>query len=258
MVRLLTFFINSVKGIFFVHTNLPKLVVFPKQLKNEQQEIINKHSYFYRCLSAKDKLIFEHRVYRFIEVHSFVGNGIEITTKIETLVATMAITLTFGLHRYLFSRVKTIIIYPESYYSNILKQFHKGETNPKLHLVVFSWIDFLDGIKDGDDNLNLALHEFSHALHFGFLNERSYSALNFKTYFNKIITYLKDYDNRNRLLNANYIRPYGYKNKYEFLAVLIEHYFETPNEFKNKLPELYTLVQKMLNMDILKVYSQKN
>lgn len=254
--RIVTLFINSLKGLFFVNTNLPQLVVFKKQLNQEQQEIINKHSRFYRCLSVKEKQVFEHRVYRFIEEHNFVGNGIDITTKIKTLVATMAVTLTFGLHRYLFSRVETIIIYPKSYYSTILKQFHKGETNPKLHLVVFSWVDFLEGMKDENDNLNLALHEFSHALHFGFLKEKSYSALNFKTYFNEILEYLKEDVNRNKLLNANYLRSYGFENKYEFLAVLIEHYFETPKEFKSKLPHLFMLVQRLLNMDILKIYNQ--
>ncbi|MDV7187025.1 zinc-dependent peptidase [Lutibacter sp. TH_r2] len=253
---ILTFLINSLKGIFFVHTNFSQFVVFPKQLDLKQQEIIYKHSRFYRCLSAKEKKVFEHRVYRFIEEHNFVGNKIEITSKIKILVATMAVTLTFGMRSYLFSRVKTIIIYPKSYYSTILKQYHKGETNPKLHLVVFSWIDFLDGIRNENDNLNLALHEFSHALHFGFLNEKSYSALNFKIYFNQILEYLKNEKNRERLLKANYFRSYGYENKYEFIAVLIEHYFETPNEFKSKLPKLFLLVNKALNIDILKIYNR--
>ncbi|SDX41705.1 hypothetical protein SAMN05444411_105130 [Lutibacter oricola] len=249
--------VNAVKGIFFENTNLPQLVVFPKELNILQTTIITKYSNFYNCLNKNEKRVFEHRVFRFIDEHKFIGNGIKITEEIKTLVATMAITLTFGMRRYLFSRVNTIIIYPKSYYSTILDQYHKGETNPKLHLVVFSWLDFLEGINDKQDNLNLALHEFSHALHFGFLNEQSYSAYNFKKYFDQILLFLINPENQKQLLNTNYLRSYAFENKFEFLAVLIEHFFETPTEFKQKLPEVFLLVQKMLNIDILKIYKNK-
>lgn len=168
----------------------------------------------------------------------------------------MAVTLTFGMRKYLFSRVETIIIYPKSYYSTVLKQFHKGEANPKLNLVVFSWLDFVEGIKDEDDNLNLALHEFSHALYFGFLDEQSYSAINFRNYFNEILNYLKDANNRKTLLDSNYLRSYAFENKYEFLAVLIEHFFETPEIFQKELPDIFIIVKKMLNLNILKIYNR--
>jgi Mlc titration factor MtfA (ptsG expression regulator) len=232
-------------------------VFFPQKLSNHQTQIIQQHSHFYNCLTSSEKRVFQHRVVVFIREHHFVGNGIAISDEIKILIATMAVTLTFGLHRYLFSRVKTIIIYPETYYSTILEQYHKGETNPKLHLVVFSWIDFLEGIKNKSDNINLALHEFSHALHFSFLKGNSYSAINFRKQFNLILRYLKNEENRQKLVESNYLRSYAFKNKYEFLAVLIEHFFETPQTFQNELPEIFNLVRQMLNLDILKIYSRK-
>ena len=64
--------------------------------------------------------------------------------------------------------------------------------------------------------------------------------------------------NRQKLLESNYLRSYGYENKYEFLAVLIEHFFETPETFQQKLPNLFELVKRMLNLDILKIYNSKN
>ncbi|NLP57364.1 zinc-dependent peptidase [Lutibacter sp. B1] len=241
----------------FVNSNLHQFVLFYKNITPEQRKYITEKSHFYKCLSLKNKRIFEHRVANFINEHNFYGNGIKVTLEMKTLIAAMAITLTFGMHRYLFSKINTIIIYPKSYYSTILEQYHIGETNPKLHLVVFSWIDFLDGIKNGDDNLNLAIHEFSHALHFSFLKEESFSAINFKNNFNKILRYLKEPENKQKLIDTNYLRSYAFENKYEFLAVLIEHFFETPAIFKQKLPEIFILVQKMLNIDILKIYSKK-
>jgi len=253
---LISLIINWFKGILFINTKLPQLVLFPQKISDTQKITIQKHSHFYNCLTTSEKKVFEHRVSRFIKEHNFVGNGIDISEEIKTLVATMAITLTFGMHRYLFSRVKTIIIYPESYYSTILEQFHKGETNPKLHLVVFSWIDFLEGINDRTDNLNLALHEFSHALYFSLWKGNSYSAINFKNQYNLILKFMKVDKNRRHLIDSNYLRSYGFENKYEFLAVLIEHFFETPEMFKYKLPELFYLVRRMLNIDIIKIYNR--
>jgi len=53
--------------------------------------------------------------------------------------------------------------------------------------------------------------------------------------------------NRERLIQSNYFRVYAYTNQYEFLAVVIEHYFESPKQFKQEFPELFKNVSLMLN-----------
>ena len=42
-------------------------------------------------------------------------------------------------------------------------------------------------------------------------------------------------------------------NKYEFIAVLIEHFFETPEEFKAKFPYIYENLMVMLNQNPLQL-----
>jgi Mlc titration factor MtfA (ptsG expression regulator) len=49
------------------------------------------------------------------------------------------------------------------------------------------------------------------------------------------------------IAKLNYFRLYAYTNQYEFIAVILEYFFETPREFKQKLPELYGMVKKMIN-----------
>ncbi|WP_410603855.1 zinc-dependent peptidase, partial [Bacillus sp. SIMBA_008] len=44
-----------------------------------------------------------------------------------------------------------------------------------------------------------------------------------------------------------YFREYAYTNKFEFLAVILEHFFETPEIFKREFPELYLNVKTMIN-----------
>ena len=39
------------------------------------------------------------------------------------------------------------------------------------------------------------------------------------------------------------------KNQFEFLSVILEHFFETPRVFKSYHPELYAHVAAMINFD---------
>jgi Mlc titration factor MtfA (ptsG expression regulator) len=49
------------------------------------------------------------------------------------------------------------------------------------------------------------------------------------------------------LVASNYFRFYAYTNQVEFLAVILEHFFETPQVFKKEFPELYSNVRDMIN-----------
>jgi hypothetical protein len=48
---------------------------------------------------------------------------------------------------YLIDLFKTIIIYPSVYFSNANQQYRKGEFNPIMKVVAFSWEDFVLGHK---------------------------------------------------------------------------------------------------------------
>jgi hypothetical protein len=49
--------------------------------------------------------------------------------------------LTFGMRRYLITFL-TIVIYPESYLSQITGEYHKGEFNPGMKIIVFLGLIF--------------------------------------------------------------------------------------------------------------------
>jgi Mlc titration factor MtfA (ptsG expression regulator) len=48
-------------------------------------------------------------------------------------------------------------------------------------------------------------------------------------------------------IESSYFRDYAYLNSVEFIAVILEHFFETPSEFEARFPELYGKVKKMIN-----------
>lgn len=228
---------------FYVHYYL-KI----NRLPLSQFEILRNQFSFYKSLSLREKKYFEHRVASFIEHYEFIGNeGFIITDEVKVLVASTAVMLTFGMRDYLFDIIDKIMVYPSAYYSTINQVYHKGEFNPQLRIVVFSWEDFKMGYQIDNDNLNLGIHEFCHVVHFNATKNDNVSDAIFSRMFRQIQDDLLIPANRERLIDSNYFRVYAYTNQYEFLAVVIEHYFESPKQFKQEFPELYKNVSLMLN-----------
>lgn len=222
---------------------------FPKKLKASQRQILIKDFSFFNRLSPKKQMYFEHRVKEFVAKYEFIGKDIEITDQMQMLIAGTYVMLTFGMRNYLVSLFNKIIIYPSSYYSTVNQVYHQGEFNPRMKTVVFSWEHFLLGLLTSNDNINLGLHEFSHVLHFHCLKSNDPSAIVFFDEFNEVIKYYSNPVLNNELIQKDYFRLYAYENQFEFLSVILEHFFETPHIFKEIHPELYSHVAAMINFN---------
>jgi hypothetical protein len=223
-----------------------------KKLSANQKRILEKEFPFYKKLSAKRKAFFEHRTASFITNYKFLGHkGFVLTDQIKVLIAATFVMLTFGMRRYLVSVFDKIIVYPDAYFSTINQEYHKGEYNPMMKAVVFSWDDFQEGFRIENDNLNLGLHEFAHVLYFHGLKSRDQSSVVFSDTYDKIKQYIQQTEVRDKLVQSNYFRIYAFTNQVEFIAVVLEHFFETPAIFKQEFPELYLLVKSMINYNEL-------
>lgn len=240
-----------IEPIYVMVFNKPMYVHFylrVRKLDKSQSAFLENNFSFYKKLSAKKKKFFNHRVASFIAKYQFIGQGeFVVTAEMQLLFAASFVMLTFGMRHYLIENFNKIIIYPEIYYSIITKEYHKGEFNPALKALVFSWKDFQDGLNYENDNLNLGLHEFSHALYFHGLRGRDQSSVVFSDSYSKIKSYLNRPEILNQLIASNYFRIYAYTNHVEFFAVVLEHFFETPEQFKKEHPELYHNVCVMIN-----------
>jgi len=220
----------------------------PKNLARNQYEILFNEFPFYKKLSPKRRAYFEHRTASFIERYEFIGkDGFEVDERVKVLISATSVMLTFGMRTYLYKVFDKIIIYPSSYYSTINETYHKGEFNPNMKAVVFSWEDFETGLLYNNDNINLGLHEFTHVLNFQGLKSEDASSLIFARFFNEIRKEANHAPNRARLMASGYFREYAYTNDFEFLAVILEHFFETPEKFKSEFPELFHKVKRMIN-----------
>lgn len=245
-------FRSIVEPAYILAFNKPVYVhfyMFPKDVNNESKAMLEKQFRFYRTLSEIRKKYFRHRVRSFIENYRFVGReGLEVTEEMKVKIAATAVMLTFGMRNYLPDMFEVIIVYPDVFESSN-GDYHKGEFNPAARAVVFSWKDFQEGIEFDSNNLNLGLHEFAHVLHIssvGRLRLGSSSAI-YSDMFKRIAQYVAVPANRDKITHAGYLRDYAYTNQYEFMAVIFESFFETPSEFRQRLPELFTMVSRMIN-----------
>jgi len=248
---LLVLFLIGITAVF-IHQQFPFFLVhahFPlKKLSQRERFILQNEVDYYKRLPEKKKKVFEHRVVVFLLEHPIIPReNIAITPQMRVLIASASVALTFGFKRYTYTSFRTILIYPDIYFSNITEQYHKGEFNPKNQVLVFSWKHFLEGNSIANDNINLGLHEFAHALHFEMKLQQHPNSHYFKKYFLKLLLEIRKAEKREKLLNTTYFRMYAFENKYEFLAVLIENYFETPDDFQKEFPVFYQKIRKMLN-----------
>jgi Mlc titration factor MtfA (ptsG expression regulator) len=219
-----------------------------KQLPPKQLEILKRKFLFYNKLDDKHKGYFEHRVASFIDDKRFIGRkGVVITDEIKVLISATACMLTFGFRNFHIGLIDRIFIYPNEFYSTINDEYHKGEFNPKLGALVLSWKDFKDGVGEHSDHNNLGIHEFTHAIHLNCLRKRDVSSIIFRSTFNELIRIISDKEQGEKLIESHFLRNYAFTNQFEFLAVTIESFIETPKEFKSKFPKIYSKIKQMLN-----------
>ncbi|MBU3821921.1 zinc-dependent peptidase [Flavobacteriaceae bacterium XHP0103] len=242
-----TAYVIKHKKPFFVH-----LYPFLRKLEKHQKTILTQKFRFYNRLTAKQRRYFEHRVASFIKDKDFIGRGgCIVTEEMKVLISATAVMLTFGFRDFYIGLISKIVIYPERFYSKTNEKYHKGEFNPKLETLVLSWEDFEQGFDVENDNLNLGIHEFTHAIHLNSIKERDISSTIFSDSFQELASMLSSQDDlRDRLVSSKYFRKYAFTNQFEFLAVAIENFIETPQDFKSEFPEVYGKVKQMLNFNI--------
>lgn len=223
--------------------------LFTKKVSLHHQSILVEHFSFYRRLKPKYKRFFDHRVRRFIEKTQFESLSLLIDEEMKVLIAATHVKLTFGLRDYMNPLIKTIYIHPDIYFSEETQQYHKGEFNPKLKAIVLSWKHFYEGIAITNDKLNLGLHEFTHALHIKSMQNDKTSHVLFKEELESMYRAMENTELKAKLLDSGIIRDYAFTDQYEFVAVLLEHFFESPEELKTYFPGVYTKLKQMINFN---------
>ncbi|MDH7445137.1 zinc-dependent peptidase [Aquimarina sp. 2201CG14-23] len=227
---------------FFVHFYL-----FLKKIPPNLKPFLKTNS-LYNQLDKRKKRYFEHRVVKFLETTKFVGReGLVVDDYKRMQVTMMVIQLTFGMRNYLLEYVETIILYPSSYYSILNKTQNNGEFNPRSKALVLSWEHFNIGNLHQEDGVNLGIHEITHAIHYCSLKSNNISSEIFHDTFLELEQHLSSVELRNKIIESKVLREYAFTDKFEFIAVLVEVFMESPEKLKKQFPDIYSYVSRMLN-----------
>ena len=222
-----------------------------KPLTPEEQKLIANNIPIYGRLPKKYKQKCNDRIIWFRSKKKFVFYGeIEKKEGLTLILSASAVLMTLGLRNYKMLRsVLRVVVYPTTYYSNLKRRHHLGEYNPNFKTLVLSADKIWEGFDIPNDNRNLAVHEFAHALSFEMLKKGSWEAKRFRVGIRKIEKLFQREDFRMKLVSTKYFREYGLTNLQEFFSVAVENYFETPSVFHYDFPELFDIIQRMLNFD---------
>ncbi|TVQ15324.1 MAG: DgsA anti-repressor MtfA [Bacteroidetes bacterium] len=221
-------------------------------MEKKYQPYLTHNFPFYNALSDKNKLHFEKRVQRFIDMKQFIPRGGigEITPEMKALIAGSAIQLTFGYPYIYFKHFWRILIYPDNYYSTITKNYHKGEVNLG-GLIALSWKHFKEGFRCHADGIHLGFHEMAHALRLiNIVDNPEYD------FYDRRVMKAFDREARREISKIHQsestmspFREYAGTNKDEFFAVAVEVFFEQAKAFYNYNPRLYRLLSMLLKTD---------
>lgn len=200
----------------------------------------------------------------FIDEKYFEGfEGIEITDDIKVTIAGQACLLLLNRKTSLYKKLHSIYIYPTAYVSQVETFTPEGigKTERSVRAgeswqggtVVLSWDDVQRGAYGYQDGSNVTLHEFAHQLDQAdgvsdgapILTKPS-QYISWAKILGEEYKILRHKDERGK---KTFLDKYGATKPAEFFAVATEFYFEKPNKFYKKHPELYEQLQDFYKVD---------
>jgi Mlc titration factor MtfA (ptsG expression regulator) len=234
-----------------------RLAVFKTSFPAAWRQILEKHSVFYKSLDDQKKELFEKRVQLFLIEKRVEGIDTEIDDEIKVLVAASSVIPTFAFPAFDYPDLHEVLVYPASFSKQFEIGEHKQDENIEgmvgnrymNHSLLLSKPALLSGFNGKKGENNVGIHEFVHLLdredgdtdgvpeH---LADHAY-ALPWLHLIKKEIQYIRS--------GESDINPYAITNNAEFLAVVSEYFFNNPEEFHQKHPELYQILSKFYHLE---------
>ncbi|MCH7403469.1 zinc-dependent peptidase [Belliella kenyensis] len=251
-------FFSLGEHVYASYRNLKLRWIKQKLSPQDKKVLTNLFSYF-AGLSSVHKEEFAEKVEWFIAEKEFLPRGDlkVVTQEMKLLIAATAVMVTFGYPRVRLKHFSKILIYPDSYYSTINKQYHQGEVNPRLGIIVLSWENFVKGFIDQENGVNLGIHEIAHAMklenqiHYN-RESRFFNPDLWERYAEQAKLEMGKIRNNQKSL----FRESAGINAHEFFAVALETFFEKSSTFKAYNKELYQSLVYLLRQDPLVIASR--
>jgi Mlc titration factor MtfA (ptsG expression regulator) len=235
--------------------------VFPENWRLYLLQEVN----FYTSLAEKDKAVFEADILRFLKRVRITGIKTTVEDEDRLLVASSAVIPVFAFPEWEYSSLHEVLLYPDLF----TEQYDFSEQDRTIsgmvgsggvmhHVVIFSKPALHLGFDNASDKMNVGIHEFVHLFDKQDGDIDGIPKLIMKNqavlpWLNLIAKNTKE-----MLAGDSDINVYGATNKQEFLAVASAYFFERPQLFKEKHPELYAVLSSVFQNDLAESQSGDN
>jgi Mlc titration factor MtfA (ptsG expression regulator) len=222
------------------------------------REILNKKVLFYSKLSDSEKEVFEKRIRLFLATKTVEPIDTEVDDEIRLMIASSAIIPTFAFPKYNYPDVHTILIYPGSFDEEFQTTPQEGHKEVILGMVgnrslngtvILSKPDLLKAFDGLPHKENVGIHEFVHLLdkEDGIIDGIP-KVLVDNNFVGPWLHEIKKEMSKIEKGDSD-INPYALTNNAEFLAVVSEYFFDNPEKFQKRHPELYGFLSTIFNRE---------
>jgi Mlc titration factor MtfA (ptsG expression regulator) len=217
------------------------------------RKILRDHVAFYRRLPPERRPAFEARVQQFLAEVTITGVDCTVSETDRLLVAASAVIPIFGFPNWRYPNLNEVLLYRGAFNhdyqtdgdeTNVLGMVGSGAMN---RMMILSLPELRLGFRQQRGSKNVGIHEFVHLL------DASDGAIDGVP---------------ERLLEHGYVQPwlqrmhqemreirhdesdiddYALTNEGEFLSVAAEYFFQRPEKFARKHPELYACLREIFD-----------
>lgn len=249
MIYIIIFILLVVFAFYAFKLNKKRPVeAFPESWKS----LLEENVLFYRELPAEEKKRFRNRMMVFLSEVYIDAVNTELEDLDKVLIAASAVIPVFGFKEWHYHNLSGIIVYPDNFNDDLEFESH-GEKRVITGLVgsgrfenqmILSRKALHYGFDNETDKANTSIHEFVHLID---KMDGEADGVPERLLQRQYITpWLKLMHDEMEAINNDQsdIRHYGGTSEVEFLAVASEYFFERPDLFKRKHPELYEMLEK--------------
>ncbi|HRI20258.1 MAG TPA: zinc-dependent peptidase [Panacibacter sp.] len=246
----LIIFIISISIISWLILRKPSAVTIKVDLPQDFKELLLKNVAFYRALNDADKIRFEEKIKDFLSYVNIQGVNTETEELDKLLVASSAVIPVFGFDNWHYYNLQSVLLYADAFTADNFST-NSGEKNTlgmvgtgaMQQMMILSKPSLRLGFKNETDKNNTGIHEFVHLLDKADGETDGIpEQLLTRQYTIPWLSRIKESIDEIRKGKSD-INPYGSVSTTEFFAVAAEYFFERPDLFKVKHPELSGLME---------------
>ncbi|WCO01269.1 M90 family metallopeptidase [Psychroserpens ponticola] len=221
-----------------------------KSFPEHWNKLLMENVLYYQNLSEDKQLVFQQRMMQFLSEVYIDGVQCELEELDKILIAASAVIPVFGFKEWHYTNLSGILLYPDNFNEDM--GFSSKDNSRNIgglvgngrfeKQMILSKKALYHGFNNTSDKSNTGIHEFVHLI--DKLDDRTDGVPERLLEHQYAIPWLNLIHKEMEAINDNHsdIRKYGGTNQAEFFAVASEYFFERPDLFKKKHPELYKML----------------